>query len=108
MSSPRKAKKYPARARKMARKAKRVTLENDTENRMLNTRDSMESAEIVQNTVTRLLIVGTSSNTSLKVKVKVQASRNPTSQRSVKATRANKLKRRGHKTLLHNRQVCLK
>ena len=41
-----------------------------TENRKLITRDSMESAEIAENTVTRLLIVGTSSSTSLGAKAK--------------------------------------
>ena len=74
----------------------------------MNTRESMESAETVANTVTKLRIVGTSSNTSLKAKVEARARRNPTSQRSVKATRANKLKRRGHQTHLHIRRVCLK
>ena len=79
-----------------------------TENRKLNTRDSMESAETVKNTVTRLWIVGISSNTSLEAKEKARASRNPTSQTPVKTTRANKLKRRGHQTLLPNCRVCLK
>ena len=45
---------------------------------------------------------------NLKAKVKVQASQNPTSQKSVKATRANRQKRRGHQTHLCNRHVCAK
>ena len=109
MFSPKKAKakENPARARKVARKGKRVTLEKVTENRKLNTRDSMEIAETLENTVTKLRIFGNSSNTSLKAKVKARASRNPTSMRSVTTARANKLKRRGHQTLLPNRRVCL-
>ena len=67
----------------------------------------MVSVEILDNTVTKLLIVGTSSNTSLKPKVKVRASRNPTSQKSVYATRANKQKRRGHQILLHSQTSSL-
>ena len=97
-----------ARARKVARKVKRVILERVTEIRKLNTRDSMVRAETVENTATKRRIVGTNNNTSLMAKEKARASRNPTSQRSAKATRANKLKRRGHQTLLLNRRVCLK
>ena len=67
-----KAKENPAKPRKVARKAKRATLGKVTENRKWNTRDSMVSLEIAENTVTRLLIVGTSS-TSLKAKVKARA-----------------------------------
>ena len=110
LSSPEKgkARENPARARKVARKAKRVTLGKVTENRKWNTRDLMVSVEIAENTVTRLLIVGISNSTNRKAKVQARASRNPTSQTSVKATRANKRKRRGHQTHLCNRRVCLK
>ena len=61
-----------------------------------------------ENTATKRRIVGTSNNTSLMAKAKARASRNPKSQRSAKATRANKLKRHGHQTLLLNRRLCLK
>ena len=93
------------KAKKGGKKGQRkVTQGKVTENRKWNTHDLMVSVEIVEKTDTKLLIVGTSSNTSLKAKVKARTSRNPTSQRS----RANKLKRRGHQTLLPNRRVCLK
>ena len=55
-----------------------------------------------------LLIVGTNSSTNLKAKVKARASRNPTSQKSVKATRANKRRTRVHQTHVCNRQARLK
>ena len=97
-----------ARARKVAKKAKSVTLGKVTENRKLNTRDSMVRAETLEITATKRRIVGTNNNTSLMAKLKARSSRNPTSQRSAKATRANKLTRRGHQTLLLNRQVYLK
>ena len=104
----RKAKGDLVRERKVARKAKRVILERVTEVRKLNTRESMVSAETVENTATKRRIVGTNNNTSLMATAKARASRNLTSQRSAKATRTNKLKRRGHQTLLLNRRVCLK
>ena len=47
----------------------------------------------------------TSGSTSLKAKAKAPASRNPKSQKSVKVTTANKLKRRGHQSHLRNHQV---
>ena len=83
MSSPGKgkAKENPAMARKVARKAKRVTLGKVTENRKWNTRALMVSVEIAENTVARLPIVGTNSSTNLKAKVNSRASRNPTSLR---------------------------
>ena len=70
-----KARENPARARKVARKAKRVKLGKVTVNREWDTRDLMVSVEIAENTVTRLLIVGTSSSTNHKAKVKARASK---------------------------------
>ena len=81
---------------------------NTTENRKWNTRALKVNVEIVENSVTKLPNVGTSSNTSLKAKAGARARRNPTSQKSVNATQANMLKRHGHQTHLHNLQVCRK
>ena len=60
-----KARANLARGRKVARKAKRIILERVTEIRKLNTRDSMVSAETVENTATKRRIAGTNNNISL-------------------------------------------
>ena len=79
MPSPRKgkAKKNPARARRVARKEKKATQAKVTEKRQQNTHDSMENVETVESMDTKHLIVGTSRRTNLKVKARARESRNP-------------------------------
>ena len=72
-----KAKKNPARARRVARKEKKATQAKVTEKRQQNTRDSRVDVETVESMDTKLLIVGTSSRPNLKVKARAQESRNP-------------------------------
>ena len=59
-----KAKKNPARARRVARKEKKTTRAKVMEKRQQSTRDSRLSVETVESTDTKLLIVGTSSPTN--------------------------------------------
>ena len=73
-----KAKKNPARARRVARKEKKITQAKVTEKRQQNTHDSMENVETVERIDTKHLIVGTSRRTNLKVKARARESRNPT------------------------------
>ena len=72
-----KAKKNPARERRVVRKEKKSTQAKVTDNQQLNTHDSMENVETVESMDTEHLIVGTSRRTKLKVKARVQESRNP-------------------------------
>ena len=65
-----KAKKNPARARRVARKEKKATQAKVTEKRQQNTHDSMVNVETVESMDTKHLIVGTSRRTNLKVKGK--------------------------------------
>ena len=83
MQSPEKgkAKRNPARARRVVRKEKKSTQANVTEKRQQNTHDSMENVETVASVDTKHLIVGTSRRTILKVrqghgKVEIQGDRN--------------------------------
>ena len=78
MSSPGKGKAMGnlARARRVARKVKTVTLGKVMEKRQQNTRASMVSVETAENTDTKLLIVGTSSRPNLKAKARARANRN--------------------------------
>ena len=76
-----KAKKNPARARRVARKEKKATPAKVTEKRQQNTHDSKVNVETVESTDTKLLIVRTSSRPNLKVKarageVEIQGDRN--------------------------------
>ena len=71
-----KAKKNPARARRVARKEKKATQAKVTEKRQRSTRDSKVSVE-TGNTDTKPLIVGISNRPNLKAKARAQGSRNP-------------------------------
>ena len=76
-----KAKRNPARARRVVRKEKKSTQAKVTEKRQQNAHDSMENVETVESMDTKHLIVGTSSRTNLKVKaghgkVEIQGDRN--------------------------------
>ena len=76
-----KAKRNPARARRVARKEKKATQAKGTGKRQQNAHDSMENVETVESMDTKLLIEGTSSRTNLKVKarhgkVEIQSDRN--------------------------------
>ena len=79
MQSPEKgkAKRNPARARRVVRKEKKSTQAKVTEKRQQNTHDSMENVEIVESMDTKPLIVGTSRRTNLKVKARARENRNP-------------------------------
>ena len=81
-----KAKRNPARARRVARNEKKATQAKVTVKRQRSSRASRVSVETAESTDTKLLIVGTSSRPNLKAKAKAQGSRNPKSQKSVKAT----------------------
>ena len=72
-----KEKKNPALARKVARNENKATQAKVTEKRQQSTRDSKVNVEIVESMDTKLLIVGTSSRTNLKVKTRAFESRNP-------------------------------
>ena len=72
-----KAKKNPAKARRVARKEEKVTQAKVTGKRQQNTRDSKVSVETAESMDTKLLVVGTSSRTNLKVKARARESRNP-------------------------------
>ena len=72
-----KAKKNPVRARRVARKEKKVTQAKVTEERQQNTHDSMVNVETVESMDTKHLIVGTSRRTNLKVKARARESRYP-------------------------------
>ena len=72
-----KAKRNPARARRVVRKEKKSTQAKVTEKRQQNTHDSMENVETVESMDTKHLIVGTSRRTNLKVKAMARESRNP-------------------------------
>ena len=72
-----KAKKNPARARRVARNEKKATQAKVTEKRQQNTHDSKVDVETVESMDTKLLIVGTSSRPNLKVKARARESRNP-------------------------------
>ena len=72
-----KAKRNPARARRVVRKEEKSTQAKVTEKRQQNTPDSMENAETVESMDTKHLIVGTSRRTNLKVKARARESRNP-------------------------------
>ena len=72
-----KAKKNPARARRVARKEKKSTQAKVTEKRQQSTLDSMEKVDTAASTDTKLLIVGRSSRPNLKVKARARESRNP-------------------------------
>ena len=79
MSSPGmgKAKRNPARARRVARKEKKATHAKVTEKRQQNTRDSKVNVITVESMDTKLLTAGTSSRQNLKVKARARESRNP-------------------------------
>ena len=79
MQSPEKgkAKRNPARARRVARKEKKATQAKVLGKRQRSTRDSRVSVETVESMDTKLLIVGTSSRPNLKVKARARGSRNP-------------------------------
>ena len=72
-----KAKKNPARARRVARKEKKATQAKVTEKRQQNTRDSKLSVETVESVDTKLLIVGTNNRPNIKVKERSREGRNP-------------------------------
>ena len=72
-----KAKKNPARARRVARKEKKATQAKVTGKRQQNTRDSKVNVETVESMDTKQLIVGTSSRPNLKGKARARQSRNP-------------------------------
>ena len=103
-----KAKRNPARARRVARKEKTATHAEVTGKRQQNTHDSMENVEIVESMDTKHLIVGTSRRTNVKVKARARESRNPKLQKSVKVTTVNKSKKLGHQTRQHSSQIYLK
>ena len=63
-----KAKKNPARARRVARKEKKATQAKVTEKRQQNTHDSKVNVETVESMDTKQLIVGTSRRPNLKIK----------------------------------------
>ena len=69
-----KAKKNPARARRVARKEKKATQVKVTGKRYQSTRDSKVSVETAESMDTNLLIVGTSSSPNLKVKARARES----------------------------------
>ena len=71
-----KAKKNPARARRVARKEKKATQAKVTGKRQQSSRDSEVSVETADSTDTKLLIVGTSSRPNRKAKARAQGSRN--------------------------------
>ena len=77
-----KAKKHPARARRVARKEKKATQAKVTEKRQQNTRDSKVNVETVESLDTKQLIVGKNRRPNLKVKskgrrkVEIQSDRN--------------------------------
>ena len=79
MSSPGKgkAKKNPARARRVARKEKKAPQAKVTGKRQQNTRDAKVNVETVESMDTKLLTVGTSRRPNLKVKARARESRNP-------------------------------
>ena len=85
MQSPEKgkAKKNPARTRKVAKKATQAMV---TGKRQQSTRASKVNVEIAERTDTKQLIVGTSRRPNLKVKARARESRNPKWQKSVKVT----------------------
>ena len=103
-----KAKKTPARARRVARKEKKATQAKVTEKRQQNTHDSKVNVETVENMDTKLLIVGTNSRTNLKVKARARESRNPKWQKSVEVTAVNRSMKLGHRTRPHSSQIYLK
>ena len=70
--------------------------------------DSKVNVQTVESMDTKLLIVGTSRRTNLKVKARARESRNPKCQKSVKVTAVNKSMKLGHQTRLHRSQVYLK
>ena len=72
-----KAKKNPARARRVARKEKKATQAKVTGKRQQNTHDSMVNVETVESMDIKQLIVGTSRRPNLKVKARAQGNRNP-------------------------------
>ena len=100
VSGKRKAKRNPAKTRRVARKEKKATQAKVTGKRQKNTRDSRVSVETVESMDTKLLIVCTSSRPNLQVKARVRESRSPKSQKSVKVTAVNKSKKPGHQTRL--------
>ena len=71
-----KAKKNPARARRVARKEKKTTQAKVTGKRQQNTHDLKVSVETVESMDTKHLIVGTSRRTNLMVKARARESRN--------------------------------
>ena len=72
-----KAKKNPAKARRVARKEKKATQAKVTEKRQQNTHDSNVNVETVESMDTKQLIVGTSRRPNLKAKARARESRNP-------------------------------
>ena len=72
-----KAKKNPARARRVARKEKKATQVKVSEKRQQSTHDSKVNVETVESMDTQQLIVGTSRRPNLKVKARARESRNP-------------------------------
>ena len=67
-----KAKKNPARARRVARKEKTATQVKVTEKRQQNTHESKVNVETVESMDTKQLIVGTSSRPNRKAKARAQ------------------------------------
>ena len=65
-----KAKRNPAKARRVARKEKKSTQATVTENQQQNTHDSMVNVETVEGMDTKHLIVGTNRRPNLKVKAR--------------------------------------
>ena len=65
------------------RKEKKATQAKVTEKRQQKTHDSMKNVETVESMDTKLLIVGTSRRTNLKVKARARESRNPRWQTTV-------------------------
>ena len=106
MQSPEKgkAKRNPARARRVARKEKKATQAKVTVKRQQSTRASRVSVETVESMDTKHLIVGTSSRPNLKAQARAQGDRN-----QPKATAVNKVEETPDtKKRLYRNQVCLK
>ena len=72
-----KAKKNPARARRVARREKKASQAKVTGKRQQNTHDSKVNVETVESMDTKQLIVGTSNRPNFEVKARARESRNP-------------------------------
>ena len=104
-----KAKRNPARARRVVRKGRKSTQAKVTEKRQQNTHDSMENVETVESMDTKHLIDGTSRRTNLKVKARGQESRNPRRQKSVRVTTVNtSMIGIQVQTRPHSSKICIK